>query len=138
LLPWLSWNSLCRPGWPRTQKFACLCLSSAGIKGVRHHARPIGTIFQSQELASRLGCLADGPQIYLSTSPEPRVQAHATLPGFIRILKTKLRVFSALLDKICLFYFMYFVCKYVYAPHACLNTMKAKRGSWIPWNWSYR
>jgi hypothetical protein len=25
--------------WPRTQKSACLCLSSAGIKGVRHHAR---------------------------------------------------------------------------------------------------
>jgi hypothetical protein len=27
------------PGWPRTQKSACLCLSSAGIKGVHHHAR---------------------------------------------------------------------------------------------------
>jgi hypothetical protein len=27
----VSWNSLCRPGWPRTQKFACLCLPSAGI-----------------------------------------------------------------------------------------------------------
>jgi hypothetical protein len=37
--PWLSWNSLCRPGWPRTQKSACLCLPSAGIKGMRHHAR---------------------------------------------------------------------------------------------------
>jgi hypothetical protein len=37
--PWLSWNSLCRLGWPRTQKFACLCLPSAGIKGVCHHAR---------------------------------------------------------------------------------------------------
>jgi hypothetical protein len=35
---WLSWNSLCRPGWPRTQKSPCLCLLSAGIKGVRHHA----------------------------------------------------------------------------------------------------
>jgi hypothetical protein len=33
----LSWNSLCRPGWPRTQKSACLCLPSAGIKGVCHH-----------------------------------------------------------------------------------------------------
>ena len=22
---WLSWNSLCRPGWPRTQKSACFC-----------------------------------------------------------------------------------------------------------------
>ena len=30
--PWLSWNSLCRPGWCRTQKSACLCLPpSAGI-----------------------------------------------------------------------------------------------------------
>jgi hypothetical protein len=29
--------SLCRPGWPRTQKSASLCLPSAGIKGVRHH-----------------------------------------------------------------------------------------------------
>jgi hypothetical protein len=35
----LSWNSFCRPGWPWTQKSACLCLPSAGIKGVRHHAR---------------------------------------------------------------------------------------------------
>jgi hypothetical protein len=36
---WLSWNSLCRLGWPQTQKSACLCLQSAGIKGMRHHAR---------------------------------------------------------------------------------------------------
>ncbi|GAB1296739.1 Oxysterol-binding protein [Apodemus speciosus] len=35
--PWLSWNSLCRPGCPRTQKSTCLCLPSAGIKGGRHH-----------------------------------------------------------------------------------------------------
>jgi hypothetical protein len=35
--PWLSWNSLCRPGWPRTQKSACLCLPSVGIKGMCHH-----------------------------------------------------------------------------------------------------
>jgi hypothetical protein len=31
--------SLCRPGWPQTQRSACLCLPSAGIKGVLHHAR---------------------------------------------------------------------------------------------------
>jgi hypothetical protein len=31
---WLSWNSLCKPGWPGTQKSACLCLPSAGTKGV--------------------------------------------------------------------------------------------------------
>ena len=35
--PWLSQNSLCRPGMPRTQKSACLCLPSAGIKGVQQH-----------------------------------------------------------------------------------------------------
>jgi hypothetical protein len=38
--PWLSWNSLCRPGWPWTQKSTCLCLPSAGIKGVRHLRSP--------------------------------------------------------------------------------------------------
>jgi hypothetical protein len=37
--PWLSWNSLCSPGWPRTQKYTCLCLPSAGIKGVCHHSQ---------------------------------------------------------------------------------------------------
>jgi hypothetical protein len=36
--PWLSWNSFCRPGRPWTQKSACLCLPSAGINGVHHHA----------------------------------------------------------------------------------------------------
>jgi hypothetical protein len=29
---------LCRPGWPQTQKSTYLCLPSAGIKGMRHHA----------------------------------------------------------------------------------------------------
>jgi hypothetical protein len=33
------WGHLCRPGWPRIQKSACLCLPSAGIKGVRHHTQ---------------------------------------------------------------------------------------------------
>ena len=28
---------LCRPGWPQTQKSACLCLTSAWTKGVRYH-----------------------------------------------------------------------------------------------------
>jgi hypothetical protein len=27
-------NSLCRPDWPQTQRSACLCFTSAGIKGV--------------------------------------------------------------------------------------------------------
>jgi hypothetical protein len=35
--PWLSWNSLCRPSWPRTQKSTCLCLPIAGIKDLYHH-----------------------------------------------------------------------------------------------------
>ena len=35
-IAWLSWNSLCRP---QPQISACLCLPSAGIKGVRHHTR---------------------------------------------------------------------------------------------------
>ena len=34
---WLSWNSVCRPDWPPTHKSACLCLPSAGIKGVCHY-----------------------------------------------------------------------------------------------------
>ena len=42
--PWLSWNSLCRPRWPQTQQSACLCIPSAGIKGV-HHNRPADTYF---------------------------------------------------------------------------------------------
>jgi hypothetical protein len=37
VLLWLSWNSLCRPGCPQTQKFACLCLPSVENKGVCHH-----------------------------------------------------------------------------------------------------
>jgi hypothetical protein len=36
--PGLSWSSLCRPGWSRTQRSTCLCLPRAGAKGVRHHA----------------------------------------------------------------------------------------------------
>ena len=34
---WLFWNLFCRPGWPQTQRSTCLCLLSAGIKGVHHH-----------------------------------------------------------------------------------------------------
>lgn len=30
--PWLPWNSLCRPVWPRTHRSTCLGLLSAGIK----------------------------------------------------------------------------------------------------------
>ena len=40
----LSWNSLCRPGWPQTQRSSCLCLSSTGIKGIYHHC-PVAFFF---------------------------------------------------------------------------------------------
>jgi hypothetical protein len=33
----LFWNSLCRPGWPWTQRSTCLCLLRARIKGVSHY-----------------------------------------------------------------------------------------------------
>ena len=39
ICPWLSWNSLCRPCWPCTQKSAYVCVPSAGIKAV-HHQHP--------------------------------------------------------------------------------------------------
>jgi hypothetical protein len=34
---WLSWNLLCRPSWLQIQRSTCLCLPSAGIKGMCHH-----------------------------------------------------------------------------------------------------
>jgi hypothetical protein len=36
---------LCRPGWPQTQKSACLCLPSAGIKGLCHHCPAKNSLF---------------------------------------------------------------------------------------------
>jgi hypothetical protein len=36
-------DSLCGPGWPQTQRSACLCLPSAGIKGRCHHC--LATLF---------------------------------------------------------------------------------------------
>ena len=33
---WLSWNSLCRPGWPWTHRSPCFCLPSARIKDLCH------------------------------------------------------------------------------------------------------
>lgn len=35
--------SLCSPGWPRTQRFSCLCFPGVGIKDLCHHFTwPIG------------------------------------------------------------------------------------------------
>jgi hypothetical protein len=43
---------LCRPGWPWTQKFACLCLLSAGIKCVLHHCPANLSILSSSPFLS--------------------------------------------------------------------------------------
>jgi hypothetical protein len=56
LQPWLSWNSLCRPGWPRTQKFTCLCLPSAGNKGVCHHIQHFSIILRQNLISCSSGC----------------------------------------------------------------------------------
>ncbi|GAB1296005.1 Glutamine--fructose-6-phosphate aminotransferase [Apodemus speciosus] len=72
--------SLCSPGCPGThsvdqaglelKKSACLCLPSAGIKGVRHHARQLDG-FKSQVLSGQDGsvgtgpCSQDDPQTYM-------------------------------------------------------------------------
>ena len=42
---WLSWNLICRPGWPQTQRDpSCLCLLSFGIIGVHLHPA-LGFVF---------------------------------------------------------------------------------------------
>jgi len=33
----MSWSSNRRPSWPQTQRSACLCLLSIGMKGMGHH-----------------------------------------------------------------------------------------------------
>ncbi|GAB1287765.1 Nuclear pore membrane glycoprotein 210-like [Apodemus speciosus] len=37
-LPWMFWNSLCGRGWPRCTEITCLCLLSAGAKGLHGQA----------------------------------------------------------------------------------------------------
>jgi hypothetical protein len=44
LLLFFSFSLSCRPGWTQTHRYTCLCLLSAGTKGVRHH-RPAVTFF---------------------------------------------------------------------------------------------
>ena len=36
---WLFCNSLCRPGWPGTQRSACHCLPRAGIKAMCQYTK---------------------------------------------------------------------------------------------------
>lgn len=35
--PWLTWNLLCSPGWPQTQKIYPPVIPSSGIKHMCHH-----------------------------------------------------------------------------------------------------
>lgn len=44
--PWLSWNSICRPGWSQTQRSACLFLLSTGIKGMCLRALLSSMVFE--------------------------------------------------------------------------------------------
>ena len=57
--PWLSWNSLCRPAWPQSQKSTCLCLLSSWIKGMCHHARLVQPL--KAELVILRGGVSLGP-----------------------------------------------------------------------------
>jgi hypothetical protein len=81
--PWLSCNSLCRPGWPRTQKSTCLCLPSAGIKGVRHHAQLEFIFF----LIKRLILLHEGQVSHIGKVRKQYLRVTSLLPpyGFQRL-----------------------------------------------------
>ena len=61
---WLYCNTHCSPGWPQTQKSACLCLPGAGIKGVCHHCPALSTSF-------------------IFSSSMLRLRAHTVLPNFL-------------------------------------------------------
>jgi hypothetical protein len=71
---WLSWNSPCRPGWPRTQKSACLCLQSARIKGVCHHTQLRKKIFKELIIFT----LQRIPFSLLQVFPKPRAWSMQT------------------------------------------------------------
>lgn len=43
---WLYWNSHCRPGWPQTQRCACLCVLRTRIKEGMHHHCPVMLCFK--------------------------------------------------------------------------------------------
>jgi hypothetical protein len=51
----LSWNSLCTPNWPQTKKSACLCLLSAGIKGVSHQGSVWFCCFEAESHVAKAG-----------------------------------------------------------------------------------
>ena len=89
--PWLSWNSLCRPGWPQTQKSACLCLPRAGIKGVPHHCLAYLGVFENDCMYKDVGlmiyCLYYFSSAYrlsstVQSKPFPALSKHQTTSAF--------------------------------------------------------
>jgi hypothetical protein len=74
---WQSWNSPYRPGWPRTQKSACLCLPSAGIKSVQQHWQGQITYFcffearSSSTCSPQTHCVAKASLELLILPPQP-------------------------------------------------------------------
>ena len=77
-------NSLRRPGWPQTQKFACLCLPNAGIKGMSHHAWPPILIFSyaAEKLWHHFPSLVDPKTSpFLNSSLKSLHYPNSRLPG---------------------------------------------------------
>jgi hypothetical protein len=95
--PWLPWNSLFRPGWPWTQKSACLCLPSAEIKGMHHH---------TQLLSKHSYCHFAGFDLMsLSISPKTNSTHFYIDTTQLSNWKTEYRVLSS--SRICLLLWQY-------------------------------
>ena len=91
----LSWNSLCRSGWPWTQKSVCLCLPSAGFKGVRHHCPAPRHIFK--RLFSRACVVRDGVWSGGNHEPTPTgCSLQHPAPNFLRLGRCVLKTFITL------------------------------------------
>ena len=50
-------TSLCKPSWPQFQRFTCLCLPNAGMKGLCHHIGPVHLHFNNLLLFICVGVL---------------------------------------------------------------------------------
>jgi hypothetical protein len=87
--PWLSWNSLCRPGWPRTQKSTCLCLPSAVIKGMHPHTRLLFYCFLRQGYIQPRLASTSSYSRELSWTPDPPASTFHVLAYTITTTTTK-------------------------------------------------
>jgi hypothetical protein len=133
--PWLSWNSLCRPGCPRTQKSACLCLLSAGIKGVRHHAG-LERCFFNSSLSFLSPHLLDVHTFLLWVLSPRLCEAHPStllLASHSRAMAASIGISSLA----CFHSFQYQACSHVVimcsgvtAAHFPVHSCYTPRGSW--------